>query len=79
MGRYDEALRVINESLARWSEKDLAFENVLREELLFWKGRILYRNNEYDEAASFFEQSLQLSKKLPRTRYRDFYAASAYY
>lgn len=79
MGRFEEAMTVINESLARWDDNSLPFADVLQEELLFWKGRIFYRNQSYDEARRNFEQSLQLSKQLPRSSHRSFYPASAYY
>lgn len=78
-GRYAEALSVIDESLKRWKQKDLAFGDVLKEELLFWKGRILYLNDKYNKALPLFKQSFELSSNLPRSRHRDYYAAAAYY
>lgn len=79
MGRYEDAMAVINESLKRWDNNSFPFGKVLREELLFWKGRIFYRKQSYGEARSYFEESLQLSKQLPRSSHRSFYPASAYY
>lgn len=79
MGRYEEARKVIDQALSRWQEQEIPYRRVLSEELYFWKGRILYRENRYDEALQLFRQSYELSEALPRTRYRDYYAASAYY
>jgi len=79
MGRYDEALSVINNSLSFWEENNLAFEDVLKEELLFWKGRVLYRNRSYKEALPLFKKSFEISKRLARSEHRNYYPASAYY
>ncbi len=79
MERYDEALDIINASLKRWKNKDLPYPKILKENLLFWKGRILYHNKKYDQALPLFKQSLQLSEKLPRTEYRPFYVEAAFY
>ncbi|MBN2731369.1 MAG: tetratricopeptide repeat protein [Balneolaceae bacterium] len=77
--RYNEARSVIDKALKRWEQENLAFRKVLREELLFWKGRILLRKDKYEEARSLFEESLAYSKNLPRTRHRNYYPAVAYY
>ena len=79
MNRYNDALSVINTSLQRWDEQDLPFYDVLKEELLFWKARIYYRQGKYDKALPLMKQSQKLSSDLPRSNHRSFYAASAYY
>ena len=77
--RYDEAATVIDNALDRWQGDELPFANVLREELLFWKGRIVLRNNQYQQALSLFEESLDIGQELPRTRHRGYHTAAAYY
>ena len=79
MQRYNDALAVIDSPLNRWNQQDLPFHDVLKEELLFWKGRILFRRGLYSQALDLMKQSHALSETLPRSRYRDFFAASAYY
>lgn len=78
-GRYDEAATVIENALNRWGEDELAFAKVLREELLFWKGRILLRDKEYQKAQSLMEESLAIGENLPRTRHRGYHTAGAYF
>ncbi len=53
-GQFDKTMRVINESLGRWQNNAIPFEDVLREELLFWKGRLLYRTDNLVEARKKF-------------------------
>ncbi|HYW34919.1 MAG TPA: tetratricopeptide repeat protein [Balneolaceae bacterium] len=79
MGHYNNALNAINRSLDRWNKNKLPYLKVLRESMLFWKGRIFYRNKKYKQALPLFEQSLQLSRQLPRSKHRQYYAESAYY
>jgi tetratricopeptide (TPR) repeat protein len=79
MGRYEDALAVADSALKRWDSKDLPYNDVLREELLFWKGRILYKKNMLEEALPLFKESHELSSDLPRSRNRGYYPASAYF
>lgn len=79
MGRYEDALAVADSSLKRWKTKDLPYNNVLREELLFWRGRILYKKNRLEEALPLFRESHERSSDLPRSRHRGYYPASAYF
>jgi tetratricopeptide (TPR) repeat protein len=79
MGMYDEALNVINTSLKRWNEHNYPFHKILKEDLLFWKARIFYRDGKYDQALPLFMQSLQVSNNLPRSQHRQNYVKAAYY
>lgn len=79
MEQYGMARAVIDSALQRWDRQNIPFEDVLREELLFWKGRILYRDGHYEAALPLFRSSFRLSNRLPRSRHRDYYPASAYY
>lgn len=79
MGRYDTALAVIDSTLKRWEKKELPHGEVLSEELLTWKGRILNRNGQTSEAIEAFEGAFQSGESLPNTEHRSFYVASGYY
>lgn len=79
MERHGEALKVIDESIERWEQHQLPFKNVLKEELLTWKGRILSRNHQLAEAAESYQQAFALGKKLPNTQERSFHIVSGYY
>ncbi|HYW34619.1 MAG TPA: tetratricopeptide repeat protein [Balneolaceae bacterium] len=79
VGQYDDALHVIDESLQRWKKQNIPYQKILKENLLYWKGRIFYHNKKYDQALPLFAKSFQLSKKLPRSQHRKFYVEAAYY
>lgn len=79
MGHYRTALVVINSTLERWEKNNLSHGDVLSEELLTWKGRILDRNGQTSEAIEAFERAFQLGEALPNTEHRSFYVASGYY
>ena len=79
MGRYDAALEVIEHSLHRWKQNNLPHQDVLKEELLTWKGRILDRQNSTEAAIESFKAAFSMGEKLPNTRGRSFYVASGYH
>jgi tetratricopeptide (TPR) repeat protein len=79
MGRYDAALEIIERSLNRWKNNDLPHGEVLREELLTWKGRILDRQRNHARAIEAFEEAFEAGEALPNTKHRSFYVASGYY
>lgn len=77
--RYDEAMRVIRESMQRWEKNALPFEEVLKEELLTWEGRIYLNRGERELARQSLSQAHAIGKELPQTRYRSFHTTSGYY
>ena len=79
MGRYDTALKIIENSLVRWQNNDLPHRDVLKEELLTWKGRILNRQSNHARAIEAFQEAFQAGESLPNTKHRSFYVASGYY
>lgn len=76
--QFDDALKVIDESVQRWESKELPHEKVLKEELWTWKGRILENNGDKKGALRYFKRSLTYSEELPDTKKRPFYVVSAY-
>ena len=78
MNKYDQALEVINEALQRWEEQSLSFEEVLREELLTWKGRILTRKGNRTEAMASLEKAFEVGFDLPFTQNRSYHVISGY-
>jgi len=79
MRAYDRALTVIEESLNRWESRGLPYREVLFEELLTWKGRILYNRGDYEGAMAAFEEAWPIGKQLPRTLHREQHARAGYY
>ena len=79
MGRYDTALEIIEHSLARWEKNKLPHGEVLKEELLTWKGQILDRQSNHTRAIEAFEEAFEAGESLPNTEHRSFYVASGYY
>ncbi len=79
MQRYDNAMQTIDETLQRWSKHNLAFHKVLKEELYFWKGRILLRRDRADAASEFFIKAWHLGSELANSKHRKYYTASSFY
>lgn len=79
MGRYDDAMTVVEDALERWKTKELPFQKVVEESMNFWKGRILYRDRDYERALPLFKKSHAISRSLPAAKQRDYYIAAAYY
>ncbi|MDZ7716850.1 MAG: hypothetical protein U5J95_11620 [Balneolaceae bacterium] len=78
MKKYETALNVISESLQRWEQNSLAFESVLREELLTWKGRMLTKENKKDEALSSLRLAFEAGFDLPATQNRSYHVISGF-
>lgn len=76
--RFEEALKVIETNLQRWKEKDLPDIKVVQEELLTWKGRILEKRGDLQEALDNYARSFALGEELPNTENRSFYVVSGY-
>lgn len=79
VGRYQKALKVIDETLQRWQKYNLPFGKILKQELYYWNARILMRRGNFGQAARLLAKSVELAEALPRTQYREYYAAAAYY
>ncbi|MDR8392835.1 tetratricopeptide repeat protein [Aliifodinibius sp. S!AR15-10] len=79
MQDYDRALRVIDTTLARWRSNNLPFEDVLKEELLTWKGRIYFRRFQYAEAATALEPAFEVGKSLSDPGNRSQHVIAGYY
>lgn len=77
--RYEQALSLIDNTLAHWQQEDLPFHSVLKEELLYWKGAILRRQSQPAEALISFKTSFEASSGLPNTANRSFYPRSGYW
>ncbi|MEX1011567.1 MAG: tetratricopeptide repeat protein [Balneolaceae bacterium] len=73
------ALERIESLLYRWDESGLANYDLLVEELMHWRGRILVRFLRYEEAYEAFESSYMAGLRLPNQASRRFLALSAYY
>ncbi|MEX0770865.1 MAG: hypothetical protein WD035_09040 [Balneolaceae bacterium] len=78
-GEYHQGERTIRETLAYWKAHELPDDQVLREEMLYWRGRINMRLARYEEAYGNFQQSFELGRDLPGTGRRSFHVLSGYY
>lgn len=77
--RYEEALSVMEESLARWKERRILFGGVLREEVLSYRGRIHLERGRVDLAEQDLRASFELGEELPGTDERPYHVISGYY
>jgi len=76
---YDRTLNIIEASLDRWAEHDLPYGDILSEELLTYKGRILYRQGKTEEARMAFIEAFNTGKKSNGNSGDTFHIISAYY
>lgn len=80
MKRYDDAMHVIGEAMHRWEDQGLPYLDVVTEELMTWKGKILYEKQDLPgKAAGAFEQAFKAGERLPKTEHRSLHAVSGYY
>lgn len=78
MNKYDKAMEVIGDALDRWENQELAFGDVLKEELYTWQGRMLVKRNRSEEAATSYRKAFELGRKLPQTHNRPYFVTSGY-
>ena len=76
--RFSQALQFINETMNRWQKKQLPYENVMQEELLTWKGKILERQGKREQALENYKRAFSAGSQLPNTTKRPFYVVSGY-
>ena len=76
--RYDTALNFINETLERWKSQSLPYLKVMEEELYTWKGRILEKRGQREEALALYKQAFEIGQQLPRTQNRAFWVVAGY-
>jgi tetratricopeptide (TPR) repeat protein len=69
----------IDRALEHWARNNFADELIMKEELLYWKGRILMQTGEFDEAYRVFVNSYRIGLELPNREKRRFHALSGYY
>lgn len=78
MDDYTQAMNQIDHMLDTWDPSD-PYYDVLREELLAWKGRIFYKLGSSQSAGEYFKESYATGNKLPETDKRPFHIMSEYY
>jgi tetratricopeptide (TPR) repeat protein len=76
---YDAALTEIKRAMDHWQFKGYDDQPVLREEMLYWKGRILNQYGRIDEAYDAFYSGFNLGLNLPNRQMRSFHALNGYY
>lgn len=77
---YDRVLAAADSSLAYWDRNQgLTYPELLKEELLYWKGRALYQQGQLERAYRVFKESVEIGQNLPNPKSRPFQTLSAYY
>lgn len=77
---YGRVLAAADSSLNHWDRNQgLTFPGLLKEELLYWKGRALYQQGQLERAYRVFKESVEIGRKLPNPKNRPFQTLSAYY
>ncbi len=77
--RSSEVISEAKNALNHWELKQLESEKVLREEILYWRGRAHYRMGNMEAAADDFQQTINLGKELSNTENRPFYSLANYF
>lgn len=76
--RFEEALKFIDKTLAKWEKHDLPYQDVVQEELWTWKGRILEKRGKKEKALEYYKKAFAKGEELPNTLSRSFYVVSGY-
>jgi tetratricopeptide (TPR) repeat protein len=84
--RYDGAFDELDRRLTRWQDSSQAVPTgvsqddvwALEEELLTWKGRLLYLNRNHQAALEALQQAMMISDNLVGGSQRTFYLQAAY-
>ncbi|HLR76124.1 MAG TPA: hypothetical protein VK106_00590 [Balneolaceae bacterium] len=79
IGWHDKALQLISHILQQSKQHKLPFDKVLKQELFYWKGRILKSRGDMKQAADLMIDSFNMAEQLPRTKYRKYYTAAGFY
>lgn len=74
-----KALNFIDQTLQRWQENKIPFQEVMQEELWTWKGRILERQGQKERALEYFQKAFSVSSEFPDADHRGFYAVSGFF
>lgn len=76
---HERNLEIIDASLARWKEHNLPYEHLMRQELLTFKGRILEKQGEKQQALTAFREAFTSGLELPESEDRSYQVISGYY
>ncbi|MEX2601478.1 MAG: tetratricopeptide repeat protein [Balneolaceae bacterium] len=73
------AEQAIRDAVAHWERHSLPDMDVMKEELLYWSGRIKMRDRQYQAALEELKESFELGKSLPNTTNRSLHLLSGYH
>lgn len=76
---YDLVLREANAAMDYWQKNSLGNKEILKEELMYWKGRALFHAGRSEEALNAFTNALETGRHLPNPENRELHTLSAYY
>ncbi|MDX1638922.1 MAG: tetratricopeptide repeat protein [Balneolaceae bacterium] len=79
MNAYDKALVLIDQILQRWQSRDLAYADILKQELYTWKGRIYFRRFQYVRAADALERAYAAGQSMTKPGTRSQHVIAAYF
>lgn len=77
--RFTDVISEAENALNHWELNQPGNEKVLREEILYWRGRAHYRMRNMAAAADDFQQTINLGKELSNTEKRPFYSLANYF
>ncbi|GAA5521947.1 hypothetical protein Asal01_01895 [Fodinibius salicampi] len=75
---YGKALEYIKTTLRHWDNEGFPKQKILQEELWTWKGQIVERMGNVEEALALYKSAFELGGELPNTRERSFWMVSGY-
>lgn len=73
------AEQAIRDAVTHWERGSLPGMDVMKEELLYWSGRVKMRDRQFQTALSELGESFELGKSLPNTPNRSFHMLSGYH
>jgi len=79
MGKYDLAFKEIEKAIAHWENNDYPLLNIMKEELMYWRGRIHLKNNRLQQAFFAFEDAFRYGENLANSQQRTYRTLGGFY
>lgn len=79
MGKYEMAAEEIKKAIHHWETNDYPLMNIMKEELMYWQGRIYLNKNRLQEALFAFEDAFHVGGDLPNSQQRTYRTMGGFY
>jgi len=79
MRKYDKADEEIEKAVQHWENNNYPLMALMKEELMYWKGRIFLKKNNLQQAFTAFADAFEYGEKLANSKERTYRTLSGFY